>query len=304
MKENEYEAFLNDHGDYMLRIHLSRVLGGLEPFNNLPGLSSIGYGYFGGLALAEAIAEPDVNRALENLINAGKEIHKYRGKSEEFFNRVTANGVVVNMGGMAQAPFDIISDFLRGMHGTMMDMFRQPDKLLEAVDFICTDIVERAIPIMAGMSNPRLFMPLHRGSDGFMSLKDFERFYWPSLKKVIVKAVDVGLIPSVFFEGIWDDRLEYMLELPKGKVVCHFDATNLFKAKDVLKGHLCIKGNVPASILQTGSIPDVQEYCKQLIDVVGKGGGYIMCNRSALDEAKMENLKAMIDFTHEYGIYA
>ena len=62
-------------------------------------------------------------------------------------------------------------------------------------------------------------------------------------------------------------------------------------------------GNVPSSLLQTGSTDDIKNHCKKLIDVVGKDGGYIMAPRSSIDEIKPENLKTMIDFTKEYGVY-
>jgi len=75
------------------------------------------------------------------------------------------------------------------------------------------------------------------------------------------------------------------------------------KVKEVLGGHICIEGNVPASLLQTSDVEGVKKYCKWLIDVVGKDGGYIMGPGSVVDEVKIENLKAMIDFTHEYGRY-
>ncbi|MFC2010584.1 uroporphyrinogen decarboxylase family protein [Chloroflexota bacterium] len=303
MKPDEYADFLSDHSDYMLRGHLPSVIGAMKPLSQLPPISSLGYGYFGALVLAESLAKPEVAGAIENLLKAGRELAKWSDKRDSFNDEIRNLGFPVNSGGMAQAPFDIVSDYLRGMQGTMMDMFRQPDNLLAAIDYILNDTLERAIPAVAKSGNKRLFMPLHRGSDGFMSLKQFETFYWPSLKKVIISAVEAGLTPGVFFEGVWTNRLEYLLELPKGKVLCHFDATDLFKAKEVLGGHLCIKGNVPASLLQTGSTQDVKDCCQQLIDIVGKGGGYIMCNRSAIDEAKPENLKTMIDFTQEYGVY-
>ncbi len=146
-------------------------------------------------------------------------------------------------------------------------------------------------------------MALHRGSDGFMSLKQFETFYWPYFKKVVLNLVDQGLTPCPFLEGIWDQRLEYLLEFPKGKVLCHFAQTDMFKAKEVLKDHLCIMGNVPSSILQFGSVQDVEDYCRKLIDVCGKGGGFIMTHMP-IDEAKPENVKAMVDFTKSYGVYA
>lgn len=303
MKADEYDYFLKDHSDYMVRTHLPSIIGTMAPLHKLPPFSSLGYGYFGALALVESMAEPSVAEAFEKMLESGREIRKWSDKRDVFNDEIRKLGFPVNSGGMAQAPFDIVSDFLRGMQGTMMDMFRQPDKLLEAIDLILQETLDRTIPAIAKGPNPRMFMPLHRGSDGFMSLKQFEKFYWPSLKKVIVSAVDAGLTPGIFCEGDWTQRLEYLLELPKGKVLAHFDSTDLFKAKEIIGGHLCIKGNVPASLLQAGSVDDVKDHCKTLIDVVGKDGGYILCNRSAVDEAKPENLKAMIDFTREYGVY-
>ena len=46
-----------------------------------------------------------------------------------------------------------------------------------------------------------------------------------------------------------------------------------------------------------------KKYCKWLIDVVGKDGGFVLGPGSVVDEVKPENLKAMIDFTREYGQY-
>lgn len=34
-----------------------------------------------------------------------------------------------------------------------------------------------------------------------------------------------------------------------------------------------------------------------------KGGGYVMANGAFFDNVKPENVKAMIDFTKEYGVY-
>lgn len=67
---------------------------------------------------------------------------------------------------------------------------------------------------------------------------------------------------------------------------------------------MCIRGNVPSSLLQTGSPQDVKDYCRELIDVVGRGGGFILSPRSSIDEAKLENLIAMFDFTGDYGVYS
>ena len=115
--------------------------------------------------------------------------------------------------------------------------------------------------------------------------------------------MDAGYTPNIFFEGDYTSRLERLLEMPKGKVVALMDRSDMKRVKEVLGGHVCISGNVPPSILQTGSPEDVKQHCKWLIDVVGKGGGYIMAPGSSIDEAKPENLKTMVDFTKEYGRY-
>ncbi|HEX9976068.1 MAG TPA: uroporphyrinogen decarboxylase family protein, partial [Dehalococcoidales bacterium] len=149
----------------------------------------------------------------------------------------------------------------------------------------------------------RAGMPLHRGSQGFMSIPQFEKFYWPGLKKAILANIELGYIAAPFWEGIWDDRLEYLLELPKGKVVFHCELTDIFRAKEVLGDHMCIQGGVPPTILQTGSPQDIEELCKKLIKVVGKNGGFILGPGSAIDYAKSANIKAMVDSVKKYGWY-
>ncbi len=86
-------------------------------------------------------------------------------------------------------------------------------------------------------------------------------------------------------------------------MLARLDTSDIFKAKEILKDHICIEGNVPSTLLQVGSVQDVKDYCKKLIDIVGKDGGFILSPRSSTDEVNPENLKAMIDFTQEYGIY-
>ena len=74
-------------------------------------------------------------------------------------------------------------------------------------------------------------------------------------------------------------------------------------AKEVVGGNTCIGGNVPAGMILTSTPDKVKAYCKDLIDVAGKDGGYMMSCGTAMDEGKPDTLHAMIDFTKEYGVY-
>jgi uroporphyrinogen-III decarboxylase len=153
--------------------------------------------------------------------------------------------------------------------------------------------------------NPkRVGSALHRGSDGFMSLKQFERFYWPTLKKMIFELTDAGLVHIPFYEGNWEQRLEHLLELPKKKTIARFALTDLVRAKEVLGGHSCIMGGIPHGLLQVGSPSEVDEYCRDLLKKVMKGGGFIFTTSTGLThEAKPENVKAMVEAVRKYGVY-
>ena len=303
MKADEYDLFLNDFSGYLIRTYLPRVYGSLEPLKMLPPLSMMMSGYQGVAAMAEIMTSPGISKVIETLQEVGRELSGWRSKMSCFDQELKNFGFPNATGAIAFAPFDIVSDFFRGMRGSMLDMYRQPDKLLEACERILPMTLGGAV-MMARMSgNPRVFLPLHRGADSFMSNEQFETFYWPSLKKVLLGLIDEGLTPSPFFEGNITSRLEYLLELPRGKVLVRLDKSDMFRAKDILKDHMCIMGNVHSSLLQTANPQDVKDYCKKLIDIVGKDGGFIMAPSGTIDDIKPENLHAMIDFTKEYGVY-
>ena len=73
-------------------------------------------------------------------------------------------------------------------------------------------------------------------------------------------------------EGGSTSRLEIMADVPPRKIWYWFEHVDMVKAKEVLGGKVCIGGNVPLSLLTTGTPDQVKEYCKMLIDTVGKDG--------------------------------
>jgi len=161
------------------------------------------------------------------------------------------------------------------------------------------------VPVNASKvsGNPRIFIPIHKGIDGFMSEEQFKKFFWPTLQALIVALINEGLTPCVLWEGNCTTRLDIIKDIPEGKALYGFEATNIFKAKEVLGNRVCIRGNVPLSLLATSKPEDVRVYSKKLIDMVGKDVGYIMDSAAGFDDAKPENVKAMFELTREYGVY-
>lgn len=302
MKSNEYEAFMADPGDFAIRVFAPRIYSKLKSFENLPPLTDLVSGG-GVMQMVEIVNKPEFQEAMEAITLAGEESEKWRVEFMSFLQDMESLGFPIARTATSWAPFDLLPDMMRGMKGSMLDMYRQPDKVIAACEKILPMSIEKGIASGRGIKGTRVFIPLHRGAMGFMSVKQFEKFYWPTLKKLFLALIDADLIPAPFVEGDYTDRLEYFLELPKGKMITHFDTTDIAKAKKILGGHVCIQGNMPASLLQTGTPQEVKDYTKKLIDIAGKDGGYIMACRGSLDEANPELVKIWMDYTKEYGVY-
>ena len=303
MKADEFDDYMNDPSDYMLRVFMSRTSDNLEGLSLLPKLSDLGGGPMGIQFLALAFSQPKLIKAVRTLQKAGLEMMKWRSKIAKFNKMLLDMGFPQYFQGAAMPPYDTLSHSLRGMSGIMFDMFRQPDKLIELCEFVLKKTLERPMPEPNEYGNTRMFMTVTRGSDDFLSRKQFDTFYWPTFKKLVMTLIERGATPCIFFEGNCTSLLEYLLDFPKGKILARFDRTDIFRAKEILKDHTCIEGNVPSSLLQLGTVQQVKDHCKKLIDVIGKDGGYIIAPRSSTDEVNPENLKAMIEFTKEYGVY-
>jgi hypothetical protein len=303
LKADELDEYMLDSNSYMLRKNLPRHSDKLGGFGKLPPLFEILQNPGRMQTLAMLFTDPDIASAINTLQEAGREMRKHLANQAKFEKLLWNHGYYRTRAVGAMPPYDTISHQLRGMSGVMFDMFRQPDKLIELAEFILQETLAKTPLVPDEHGDIQIFMTNTRGSDDFLSKKQFDRFYWPTFKKLVVTLCERGATPYIFFEGNFDSRIEYILEFPRRKFVARFDTSDIFRAKEILKGHCCIEGNVPVSLLQVGSKEDVIAYCKKLIDVVGKDGGYILSPRSSVDEVKPENLKAMIDFTKEYGVY-
>jgi uroporphyrinogen-III decarboxylase len=304
LKGNEYDLYLQDATDYLMRHHLAYLSEKLAGLSRLPQLCALGQGPVPEQIMAEAMAEPEVEQAILTLLEAGREFRKTYPQQDKFRKLLEDYGYFGTFSAAALPPYDIISHSLRGMEGTMHDMFRQPDKLIELCEFILKKTLETIQLDPDENGRIGVFMTNTRGSDDFISNAQFDKFYWPTFKKLVVELCNRGATPYIFFEGCFDSRIEYLLEFPKRKFVARFDTSDIFRAKGILKDHCCIEGNVPSFLLQIGTKDEVITYCKKLIDVVGKDGGYILSPRSSVEEVKLENLKAMIEFTKEYEVYS
>ncbi|MBI4296098.1 MAG: uroporphyrinogen decarboxylase [Chloroflexi bacterium] len=302
MKADEYDALIRDPSDFWLRTYLPRVFGALEPLKKLSSLTDIIELPMMSPYLV-SLGAPDVQAAFQSLLEAGREAMKWVEAFRPFNREVAVAGFPRTAGGFCKAPFDTLGDTLRGTHGIISDMYRQPDKVLEAMERILAIEIKRGVASATASGVPIVTIPLHKGADGFMSARQFETFYWPTLRKLILGLIEEGVVSSLFAEGSYNTRLEVIKDLPGGKVIWYFDRTDMSRAKEVLGSCACIEGNVPTSLMCSGTPSQVKAYCKALIETAGKNGGFILAPGAGTDEAKPENVHALLDAAHEYGKY-
>jgi len=300
MKADEYQDLIDDPTGYFMSVYFPRIFGNLKPLEKMPLLPIVNE-----IPCVPPAAIPfgteEVQSTLKTLMQAGKETTRWLTAVRRINRSVMGKGYPAFSGGFTKAPFDVIGDTLRGTIGVMMDIYRHPQELMEACERLTPFMVKAGVASCKATGHIMPFIPLHKGADGFMSDEQFRTFYWPTLRKLIIGLIDEGCVPQLFAEGAYNQRLETICDVPKGKTVWWFDLTDMDRAKNTVGQVACIAGNVPVSLLCTATTDEVQAYCKNLLDVAGRDGGFIFSTGAGMQGAKAENVKAMIDFAKQYA---
>ena len=304
MKADEYDMFLTDPTGFVIRRYLPRIYGVLQPLAKLPPMDLM----FGGLDfLTPLLSSPEFVKMARHIAAAGKHVKKFRQTMMEISGDLEQLGFPpfssFGGGGVGGAPYDTVTSSLRGMKGSMIDMYRQPDNLIKACNMILDKRIARAMPADKNARDypQKIAMPLWRGDPTFMSEAQFIKFYWPGLKRSLQTHVDLGYVPVPFFEAPFGERLKYLKELPKGKILVSIDARDLIIAKKLLTGHECLLIRTP-NASKVWSLNQLQSFLKDVIDTWGKRAGLIMVIMIP-DHTKVKDMQALLKWLKEYSRY-
>ena len=254
--------------------------------------------------LGEFLSSEGIIQSLKKLIELQESYQINKGYI------ISSNEEIKNLGyphhsdGMAYPAFDWIAINLRGIRGTLIDMYQVPDKLISALDMLTPYIIKDAIADAHRRGGKRITVRMHHGAAEFMSEEQFVKFYWPYLNNLLMGLIDAGLMPIPVFEGDSTPVLNFLKELPPGKVTAHFDKVNRKKAKELIGNVMCFWGNVPEKLLCEGTVQQVKDDVKELIDMFGGNGGIIIDGAAGIPtRAKPENVQALTAAVYEYGVY-
>ena len=302
MLPEEYPEMLNDFTGFMLRKYIPRA------YQNLPGTA--------GLQLTPTIVlnttflspcySDEIQETFQKIRQIGEEDAKVAAATAKYSKILEQMGFPPMMTGSSEAPYDILGDYFRGTMGIFEDL-TDPD-MADYIDKACEMFAQQQIQALqyfrfADMPVKRVFFPLHKAMDGFMSDEQYERFYWKPLRKIIMALIDMDVTPYIYTEGPYNTRLKFLTDVPKGKVFYHFENVDMAEAKRVLGDIAAICGNLSISRMEFGKKEDIIEETKRLLDVCALGGGYLFDFNGSLENCKPENLEAMFETLDKYGKY-
>jgi len=282
MKPDEYDQLIEDPTGFLFNVWLPRISADVS-----------------------AMGEPTSYRNNLSFLKGGMAMLNYFmafGTQNELLRK--ESGTVSAISGILKAPLDIIADKLRGYLGLVTDLMERPEKVMAACEALMPHLTHVALSGADPDKNVPIGFWMHRGCVPFVTMEHFDKFYWPTLKPIIEEIWAKGHQVLFYAEGNWNAHLKSFAELPDGSVVYHVDMADIFEVHKAIGHKFCISGGIPNFLLAYGTVDEVRNCCKKVIDGVARDGGYIM-DASAIvqNDAKIENIKAMTDFTREYGVY-
>jgi uroporphyrinogen-III decarboxylase len=205
-----------------------------------------------------------------------------------------SRGIPVLTGGAVATPFELLCGG-RSLSQFIVDLATMPDKVETVMEAMVPHLAPPGCQSALAGNYPFCWVGGWRTASHMLSPKLWDRFAWPYLERLINEVVDAGLIACLHFDGDWTRDLARFRVLPKGNCVMALDGdTDIFKAKEILGDHMCLMGDVPATLLSLGTPDEVHEYSTRLIRELGPEGFILQSGCDIPMNAKLANVQAMV----------
>lgn len=244
---------------------------------------------------------PENYEALKKLLDTIAEFKKNGAENRKYVLEEMAMPILSSRS--APNPCDNFFDFIRGFEGTLKDIRRCIDKVERAVEAL-TPYYEKSIPSSQEDPFPWLLSTCHIPT--FLSKKQFERVYWPYMKRCIMAAHENGTKYMAFLEGTWKQHFDLFEEVPKGSFVAILENDDITAFKKRFGDRITVAGGMPLALLKHGTEAECIDHVKRVYDACAPGGGFIFTvDRPPLgpNDFNVDRLKAVNAFAHEYGRY-
>ena len=112
------------------------------------------------------------------------------------------------------------------------------------------------------------------------------------------------ILPLVFYEGVWDNRLKHLATLPRAKSLGWLQVSDIAKVKETVGDTMAIIGGMRNSGLQAGTVEQVREETRRVCEIAGEGGGFVMCpSIGEMEGCRPDLVKVWVEETKAFAVH-
>ena len=241
--------------------------------------------------------QQDFPEDLKALGNALQEMFKHRQKIESIDNYLREKvGTPKVTGDLFEPALDRYICYRSFAEG-MKDLRKRPELVLEALEATYPLLAPPPTPIK---QFPFAFSPIVTAT--YLSRKNFEKFFWPTAKRLFETLISLGAKVCIAMEGTWSHVYDFLLEFPKGSIVAFVEQDDMIETKKIIGDKVCIIGGMDDQLISNGTRQQCIDYTKSVIDGCGTEGVMIIHGKCLLSpgQINVDNYRAVADFVHEY----
>ncbi|NWF70026.1 MAG: uroporphyrinogen decarboxylase family protein [Chloroflexi bacterium] len=202
-----------------------------------------------------------------------------------------------------QGPFALAA-LLRGMSDWMVDigLAEQPERLHQVLDFSRRVATRYAAALMEcgahstsvgeSVAGPDMLSPVH-----------YRHYAWQYEKQMVEELKQKHIPLAIHICGKTDAILEDFVAT--GADILEIDhKTDIRRAKDCARHKTTLLGPINTTLLYNGTPAEVENACREAIDILAPDYGFILGPGCALGtHTPPENIHALVESAKKYGVY-
>ena len=203
-----------------------------------------------------------------------------------------------------QGPMDLSAQ-LRGISELMLDIAfeEQPDLIHALMDYSRRVATRYAYALIeCGGRSTSIGEPI-AGPD-LLSPKHYRKYPWIHERRMVDELKDHDII---LHNHICGNTIPIIDEfIATGAQVLEVDhKTDIVGIKEAARNQTCLLGNIDTNLLQNGTPEEVDEACREIIEVWKPDSGFILGPGCAMGSTvPADNVHALVESAKKYGIYA
>lgn len=202
----------------------------------------------------------------------------------------------------AWGPFTLGARLI-GEEAMMKALLKRPAFVGKVLDF-ASDLLFRFFePLLREGILDLMLIGEPTASGDLISKKQFERFVLPHIGKFTDWARSKNARTVLHVCGNTTDRLD-LFPLTGASCISLDHKVDMRKAKETLRGKVCIAGNIdPVNVLLGGTVEDVERACGRVIEEAGTDGGFILMPGCDIPPTvPYENIRRFVEVARQWRI--